>query len=89
MDKNSLDEYFLEIKALQKADYDRAIESGYTTKKDWYDYIITQEEDNIANAIISISNRYNIPLYRVANDFDSSMIMRVGKIYKNNTKIKK
>ncbi|MDD2409867.1 MAG: hypothetical protein PHD03_04045 [Bacilli bacterium] len=58
-------------------------------KKDWYNFIIKREIDEIANAIISLSSRYNIPLERVANDFDSSMIMRVGKIIQNNTKTRK
>ncbi|MDD2238783.1 MAG: hypothetical protein PHH51_02755 [Bacilli bacterium] len=84
-----LEDYLTEIKALQVADYEKALENNFKTKKDWYNFIINQEVDEIANCIISISNRYNIPLERVAKDFDSSMIMRVGKIIQNNTKIRK
>lgn len=84
-----LEDYLTEIKALQVADYEKALENNFKTKKDWYNFIINQEVDEIANCIISISNRYNISLERVAKDFDSSMIMRVGKIIQNNTKIRK
>ena len=89
MEKTLLKDYLLEIKALQVADYKKALENDFKTKKDWFNYIIKQENDEIANAIISLSNRYKIPLERAANDFDSSMIMRVGKIIQNNTKTRK
>jgi len=89
MEENLLKDYLAEIKALQVADYERALENDFKTKKDWYNFIIKREIDEIANAIISLSSRYNIPLERVANDFDSSMIMRVGKIIQNNTKTRK
>lgn len=78
-----LEDYRFEIKALQLADYNNAYENGFTTRESWYNFIVNQDYDDIAQAIINISKRYQVPLDRVAYDFDHTMIMRVGKIIKN------
>lgn len=90
MKDSRLADYHLEIKTLQVADYKNAVANGFESRASWYNYIISQNTDEIAEAIIDISNRYNVSLQRVASDFDPSMIMRVGKIINNksNTKTK-
>jgi hypothetical protein len=75
-----IEDYRLEIILLQEKDTRMAKESGHKTKQDWYNHIINSEADEIAIAIIDISERYNIPVETVASHFDSSMVMRVGKI---------
>lgn len=88
---SKLKDYRFEIMALQTADNNNAYENGFNTKQSWCNYIIKQEYDEIAQAIISISERYEVPLEQVAYDFDPTMIIRVTKILKdkNNTIILK
>ena len=75
-----LENYKLEIQLLQEQDTKTAKDNGFETKKAWFEYIIKQEQDPIAEAIIDIAIRYDLPLERVAYDFDSTMTMRVGTI---------
>lgn len=80
---NLIDCYLLEIKALQVKDTKNALEKGYNSKNKWFKYIIKQNNDYIANEIIEISNKYNIPLITVAYHFDITMIFRIKKIIIN------
>ena len=80
MEEQKLEDFKLEIELLQKKDYQNAIEQGFNNKKDWYEYIIKRPEDEIAEAIISLAERYQLLVENVANIFDPTMIMRVGKV---------
>ncbi len=82
-----LDDYKLEIMLLQQKDYNNAQKLGFNNKKDWYDYIINQDNDEIADAIIKLAERYDILIENAANSFDHTMLMRVGKILKNQNKV--
>ncbi|MDD4187797.1 MAG: hypothetical protein PHX04_03445 [Bacilli bacterium] len=82
MENNLLENLKLEIIILQKKDYQNALDHGFTNKKEWYNYIINSSNDEIAEAIIQLASRYDVLPVNVANIFDSSMIMRVGKIVK-------
>lgn len=75
-----LENYKLEIRILQQKDQETAIDNGFTNKSDWFKYICQQDYDEIAEAIISIAERYEVPLERVAHDFDSTMVVRLGRI---------
>lgn len=80
MENQKLEDFKLEIELLQKKDYQNATEQGFTNKKDWYEHIIQQEDDEVAKAVINLAERYQILAENVANIFDPTMIMRVGKI---------
>lgn len=75
----NINTYELEILTLQKKDTENALASGYKTKKEWYDFIIKQDTDEIADAILDIAKRYNLDAATVANTFDPSMVVRLGK----------
>lgn len=82
MENQKLEDFKLEIELLQKKDYQNAIEQGFYNKKDWYENIMKASNDEIAEAIINLAKRYDLLVENVANIFDSTMIMRVGKIAK-------
>ncbi len=83
-----LEQYSLEIKSLQTEDYKRAIENGFDNKYAWAEYASKQKHDDIAQSIIEIADRYNVPLERVSSDFDITMDIRIKNISKNNTKVR-
>ncbi len=88
MKDQRLEDFKLEIELLQKKDYQNAVELNFDNKKDWYEYIIKQAEDQIAEAIIDLATRYDVPIENVANIFDPTMIIRVGKIIKEKNALK-
>ena len=80
------EDYLLELKLLQQKDTENAKKIGFDTKKKWFDYITKQEVDEIAEAVISLAERFELPVDVVARHFDvsdESMFMRVGKIITN------
>lgn len=79
---NTIEDYKLEITLLQKKDTENALTKGFDNKTDWYNYIIKEETDDIANAILDIAERYNVPALTVALNFDASMVPRIKKVQK-------
>ena len=75
-----LEDYFLEIRTLQMLDYKNATENNFDSRTAWFNHMMSQQKDEIAEAIISLSERYEVPLSRAAEDFDPSMVLRVGRI---------
>jgi len=73
----TIEEYQLELTVLQQTDTNRAFESGFRTKKEWFDFIKAQENDEIADAIVNLAERAELPIETVAAHFDQSMIWRV------------
>jgi len=86
MNEHTIADYRLEIIVLQQRDTNLAKENGCRNKKEWFDFIKNSETDDTALAIINIAKRYDLPLERVAHDFDSTMIIRVGAILDRQTK---
>lgn len=84
-----ISDYKLELMALQTRDTELANEQGFKTKQEWYSHIKNQDTDEIASAVIDLSKRYNIPLNVVADNFDPSMVIRVGNIVSKLTHSKK
>ncbi|NLL01417.1 MAG: hypothetical protein GX265_00090 [Mollicutes bacterium] len=79
----------LELELLQKKDYEDALNHGIDNKKDWYEYIIKQDKDEIAEAVINVAKRYNVLAENVANIFDSTMVMRITKVMQSKKGLKK
>ncbi len=79
----------LELELLQKKDYENAINHDIYNKKNWYEYIITQEQDEIAETIIDVAKRYNVLGENIANIFDPTMVMRIAKVTQNKKGLKK
>ncbi len=87
---NTIEDYKLEITLLQKRDTENALAKGFDNKSDWCNHIMKEETDDIANAILDIAHRYNLPVLTVALNFDASMVPRVKRIQKtkeNNPKM--
>ena len=84
MKDTRLEDYSLEVRLLQEKDCELAAANGITTKEEWFEHIIAQDNDPTALHIISLADRYDIPVTNAANDFDPSMVIRVGKIFKDN-----
>jgi hypothetical protein len=83
---NTIDDFKLELKALQQKDTENANNMGYKTKREWFEYIMKEKDDEIAKAIMDLAVRYNVPLNTVAYNFDPTMVMRVGKLIKQEQK---
>ena len=80
-----IEDFKLEIKALQQKDTEDAINNGFNDKDSWFKYIINQEQDEVAQSIIDISKRYQVNENIVAINFDPTMLIRLSKV-KNQTK---
>lgn len=82
MKKLNIEDLKLELTLLQRADTEEALKQGFTEKDKWILHKInSKENDEIAEAIIDISKRYNVPVYNLAQKFDKSgftMYLRVA-----------
>ena len=74
-----LNGYRSEIKRMQLLDNANATALGFIEKKDWFNHICQQDYDYVAKALIELAKRYKLPYERVAHDFDSTMIVRLGR----------
>lgn len=74
----TISEYKTELIKLQKIDTKNALNKGYKTKNDWYNYIKNEPHDKIALNIINLAKLCNINPYITAEHFDSTMITRVS-----------
>ena len=77
----NIEDYKLELKFLQMKDTEEAQNNGFNEGPEWASYISNQE-DKIPKAIISLASRYNLDPIRVAKDFDqknNTMILRLKK----------
>ena len=83
-----LEDFKLELIALQNKDLEDAKALGYKDKDSWFKYIINAKEDIVAESIIDLAKRYNIKDTVVAYYFDPTMVIRLSKI-KNNLKSSK
>jgi len=83
MNSYTIEDFRFELEVLQLQDTKNAKELGFQTKTDWYNYIINQPVDEIAEAIIDLAERENISAHIIAKYFDKnneSMIMRVDRL---------
>ena len=83
-----LEDFKLELIALQNKDLEDAKALGYKDKDSLFKYIINAKEDIVAESIIDLAKRYNIKDTVVAYYFDPTMVIRLSKI-KNNLKSSK
>ena len=74
------EDYTFELKLLQLKDTENALENGFKTKNDWFNFIKEQKHDEIAEAIISLSQRESLDVGLVASHFDPTMMFRVANI---------
>ena len=81
----TIDNVKLELLALQKKDTEDAINSGFKSKDDWFKYILSSDKDEVAEAVLDLSKRYDLDENVIANYFDPTMIVRLIKI-KNQAK---
>jgi hypothetical protein len=81
------EDLLLELQNLQKIDTKQALQENIVNKTNWFKNCLQKEEDNIADAIINISTRYNIPELTIAKLFDETMIYRVIKQMERNKKV--
>ncbi len=89
MEDTKMEDLKLEINAIQKVDEEEAKRRGYSDRVSWCKHMLTEESDLIAESVISISDRYEIPLENIAKLFDPSdltMASRVYQVIKNKNK---
>ena len=79
----SIEDYKLEIVALQRKDTENAKKNGFKNKDEYFKYIINEKKDEIAEAILDIARRYNVDKNIVAYNFDPTMIVRINKLQNN------
>ena len=86
----TIEDYRLEILLLQKRDQELALEQGFTTRRAWLENILKQDNDEVAEAIIDMARRYEVPVETVASNFDpATMTARVLKVLeKQKSKVK-
>ncbi len=79
----NIDDFKLELKALQNKDVEDALAAGFEDKDSWFRHIINQDKDEVASAIIDLANRYGVQETVVAYYFDPTMLIRLSKIKAN------
>jgi type III secretion system FlhB-like substrate exporter len=77
-----IENYKLEIINLQKRDTKDALAKGYKDKNSWFEYIIKQKKDKVAEEIIKIAQKYQLNKELVASHFDQLMVKRINNISK-------
>ena len=76
----NIEDFKLELIALQNKDVEDAKAAGFTDKEEWFKNIINAKKDTIAEAIISLADRYKIKDTVVAYYFDPTMLIRICKV---------
>ena len=82
-----IDDFKLELVALQKKDMEDAKNLGIKDKDNWFRYIINADKDSVAEGVLNLAKRYNIEDNVVAYYFDPTMLIRISKIKESNKKI--
>ena len=77
---DTINELKLELMALQLKDTENALNNGFNNKEDWFKYIINSNNDEIAQATLDLSQRYNVNENILAIHFDPTMLLRINKI---------
>ena len=80
-----IEDFKLELIALQNKDIEDAISAGFNDKDSWFRHIINADKDIVAESIIDLANRYGVNENVVAYYFDPTMLIRLSKI-KNESK---
>ncbi len=80
-----IEDFKLELTALQNKDIEDAKNNGFNDKDSWFRHIINAEKDIVAESIINLAERYGVKDTVVAYYFDPTMLIRISKV-KNQTK---
>ena len=76
----SIDDFKLELIALQRRDVEDATNNGFNDKDSWFKHIINAEKDEVAEGIIDLAKRYELDDNIVAYYFDPTMLIRLSKV---------
>ena len=76
----NIDDFKLELIALQKRDEIDATNNGFNDKDSWFKYIINAPKDEVAEGIIDLAKRYELDDNVVAYYFDPTMLIRLSKV---------
>lgn len=80
-----IEDFKLELTALQNKDIEDAKNSGFNDKDSWFRHIINADKDIVAESVINLAERYGVKDTVVAYYFDPTMLIRISKV-KNQTK---
>jgi len=76
----SIEDFKLELTVLQRKDTEDAKNLGYNDKDAWFKHIMSEEHDEVAEAIINLAERAEIKEDVVAYYFDPTMLIRLAKV---------
>ena len=82
-----IDDFKLELMALQNKDIEDAKAAGFEDKDSWFRYIINSDKDEVAEAVQNLAQRYGVQETVVAYYFDPTMLIRLSKVNASNKKI--
>ena len=80
----NMDDFKLELKALQNKDMEDAKAAGFEDKDAWVRHIINAEKDEVAEAVQDLAKRYGVQDNVVAYYFDPTMFIRLSKLKASN-----
>lgn len=75
-----IEDFKLELTALQNKDVEDAKNSGFNDKDSWFRHIINADKDIVAESVINLAERYGVKDTVVAYYFDPTMLIRISKV---------